>query len=376
MINFTDKRLYAKGICSAQLADPTTGEVLSQSNKFSTGNIQFSANTDPLRAGLGNGIATIIASDSDTQVNFTRADFDLMAKMMAVGGTTSYNAVSPVCQTVEATGTALKADVSRLVPVAQYGYSDIFCYVQEVGAASSYAVGGVPYAIDPATGDITGFTAEAGKQYKVWYFARKASAQVGVVNGAFNGKIVHFTAQIAVYQNVSGKGDKGTRWGWAYLIVPRLYLQPEGANTTGDQSNYDTTNIVGRAINEDADVVSADCDACGGMGTVAYMVLVPDEESDEVAGLAVIGGVVSLETGTSAGANAKLVMKNGELVTPSPASLLKYTLEAGTAAGTTVSANGVVTAGSTAGSGTLTIQYPAEGEAKYTAQAAVEVVDA
>ena len=372
MITFTDKRLYAKGICSAQMQDPSTGEVLSQSDKFSTGNIQFSANTDPLRAGLGNGIATIIASDSDTQVSFTRADFDMMAKMMAVGGTVSYNAISPVCQTVEATGTALKADVSKLVPVAQYGYSTIFCYVQEVGVGSSYAVGGVPYPIDPATGDITGFTAESGKTYKIWYFARKPAAQVGIVNGAFNGRIVHFTAQIAVYQNVSGK-NRGTRWGWAYLIVPRLYLNPDGANTTGDQSNYDTTTITGRAINEDADVISAECDACGGMGTVAYMVLVPDEESDEVAGIAVIGGVVSVAASGTAPVNGKLVMKNGELVTPSPASLLKYTIDAGTATGTTVSADGIVTAGSTQGSGTLTLQYPAEGEAKYTAQAAVEV---
>lgn len=372
MITFTDKRLYAKGICSAQMQDPSTGEVLSQSDKFSTGNIQFSANTDPLRAGLGNGIATIIASDSDTQVNFTRADFDMMAKMMAVGGTVSYNAISPVCQTVEATGTSIAADVSKFVPVAQYGYSTIFCYVQEVGVGSSYAVGGVPYPIDPATGAITGFTAESGKTYKIWYFARKPAAQVGIVNGAFNGRIVHFTAQIAVYQNVSGK-NRGTRWGWLYIIVPRLYLNPDGANTTGDQSNYDTTTITGRAINEDADVISAECDACGGMGTVAYAVLVPDEESDEVAGIAVIGGVVSVAASGTAPVGAKLVMKNGELVTPSPASLLKYTIDAGSATGTTVSADGIVTAGSTQGSGTLTLQYPAEGEAKYTAQAAVEV---
>lgn len=372
MITFTDKRLYAKGICSAQLQDPSTGEVLSQSDKFASGNIQFSANTDPLRAGLGNGIATIIASDSDTQVNFTRADFDMMTKMMAVGGTVSYNAVSPVCQTVEATGAALKADVSKLVPVAQYGYSSIFCYVQEVGTASSYSVGGVPYPINPTTGNITGFTAENGKSYKVWYFAKKPAAQVGIVNGAFNGRIVHFTAQIAVYQNVSGK-NKGTRWGWAYLIVPRLYLNPEGANTTGDQSNYDTTTITGRAINEDAEVISAECDACGGMGTSAYMVLVPDEESDEVAGIAVIGGVVSVAASGTAPVNAKLVMKNGELVTPSPASLLKYTVNAGTATGTTISTDGIVTAGSTQGTGSITIQYPAEGAAKYTAQAVLEV---
>ena len=171
---------------------------------------------------------------------------------------------------------------------------------------------------------------------------------------------------------MSGK-NKGTRWGWAYLIVPRLYLNPEGANTTGDQSNYDTTTITGRAINEDADVISAECDACGGMGTSAYMVLVPDEESDEVAGIAVIGGVVSVAASGTAPVNAKLVMKNGELVTPSPASLLKYTVTAGTATGTTVSTDGIVTAGSTQGTGSIAIQYPAEGAAKYTAQAVLEV---
>ena len=37
MITFTDKRLYPKGICSAQLQDPVTGEILSQSDKFTTG---------------------------------------------------------------------------------------------------------------------------------------------------------------------------------------------------------------------------------------------------------------------------------------------------------------------------------------------------
>lgn len=47
MITFTDKRLYVKGICSAQLQDPSTGEILSQSDKFASGNINFSANTDP-----------------------------------------------------------------------------------------------------------------------------------------------------------------------------------------------------------------------------------------------------------------------------------------------------------------------------------------
>ena len=48
-------------------------------------------------------------------------------------------------------------------------------------------------------------------------------------------------------------------------------------------------------------------------------------------------------------------------------------MTAGTATGTTVSADGIVTAGSTQGTGSITIQYPAEGSAKYTAQAVLEV---
>ena len=96
MIQFTDPKLYVRGTCMAQAADPASGDILFSSNKYQTGNITCSVNADPLRAGLGNGIATIIESDADVQVNFTKADFDMVSKMAAVGGTTTYNAVAPV----------------------------------------------------------------------------------------------------------------------------------------------------------------------------------------------------------------------------------------------------------------------------------------
>ena len=37
MISFTDKKLYVKGTCQANLSDPCTGDVLYSSNKFQTG---------------------------------------------------------------------------------------------------------------------------------------------------------------------------------------------------------------------------------------------------------------------------------------------------------------------------------------------------
>ena len=69
MIRFNDPNLYTRGICSAQFADMTTGDIYFSSNKFQEGNITPSSNSDPLRAGLGNGIATIVESDADIQVN-------------------------------------------------------------------------------------------------------------------------------------------------------------------------------------------------------------------------------------------------------------------------------------------------------------------
>ena len=75
MITFTDKRLYVKGTCSAILSDKNTGDIVYFSDKFQTGNMTTSVTTGEIRAGLGNGIATIIPSDSALNVEFAAADF-------------------------------------------------------------------------------------------------------------------------------------------------------------------------------------------------------------------------------------------------------------------------------------------------------------
>jgi len=130
MIRFTDPRLYVKGTCAAMLTDKSTGDIKYWSDKFQTGNITTSLTEGEIRAGLGNGIAAIIPSDSDLQVEFTAADFSLWAKVAQVGGTLNYNAPTMTCQVVEATSTSLALDVSKGAPVAQLGFSQVRCYVQ------------------------------------------------------------------------------------------------------------------------------------------------------------------------------------------------------------------------------------------------------
>lgn len=375
MIKFTDPRLYVKGTCQVNLADVATGEIKYFSNKFQTNNIQTSATLDPIRGGYGNPIATIIASDADVKVTAVAADFSLWAKMAQVGGTLSYNATVPACQVVTAEGSALTLDVSEGAPVANYGYSDIFCYVQETGVGATIAATGTPYPLNAETGAITGFTAVSGKQYKVWYWVKKASAQVGALSSMFAPGVYHMTAQIAVFSNEgSGSGqNEGTRVGWLYYIIPRLKMGAV-ANLTGDQTTADTTELSGQALAYDEAVISGTCTDCD-MPDLAYYIYAPDDGSSAITGLAVIGGEITVAANGTAQIPVKYVMPDGQLVQP-VYTALKYELASGAPTGASVSESGLITAGSDTGETEVTITYPATGEAVHTCVANVSIVSA
>lgn len=363
MIRFTDPRLYVKGTCAAMLTDKSTGDIKYWSDKFQTGNITTSLTEGEIRAGLGNGIAAIIPSDSDLQVEFTAADFSLWAKVAQVGGTLNYNAPTMTCQVVEATSTSLALDVSKGAPVAQLGFSQVRCYVQEVGKAAPVGVYGTAYPIDADTGEVKDFVAKAGMKYKVWYCVNNAFAQVATISSFFDPAVYHFTAVLAVYANkTTGEKNSGTRVGWLYVIVPSLKLGGN-AGVVGDQTNNDTTSVSGRAVTSDADVVSELCEGCNSGGNVyAYYVYVPDDGADAIQGLAVVGGTVSVATSATAQIPVRFVMRNGELVIPASYSE-GFTYDAsGAPEGTTVSDAGLITAGATAGDFDVAVTYDNGGE--------------
>lgn len=373
MINFTDDRLYVKGTCNVICEDVTNGNVVYQTNKMSTGNITPSTSLNEIRAGLGNPIAAMIPSDSQLQVDFEAADFQLWAKAAQLGASVSYSAPVPQCQTVTATGETLTIDVTDGVPVAELGETQARAYVQRVGAASLMAMDGAAYNI-AADGVISDFVAETGVQYKVWYFIEKASAQKAVISSFIDPKVVRFIAQIAVYSNRSGgSASQGTRVGWLYYTIPYLKLQAD-ATVTGDQNNNDTTKISGQAIAYEPSTVTATCADCDS-STLGYIVYVPDEAADAIQGLAVVGGVVELPVNTTKQIPVRLVMADGSLVVPSSYSN-NFTYEVGSGfTAATVDANGVLTAGGTPGEGEVTITYAGD-EGTYTCVANVSVTSA
>lgn len=347
MITFTDNRLYAKGTCNVILSDVTTGDIYYQDNKTSTGSITPSTNLNEIRAGLGNPIAAMIPSDSSIAVDFDSAAFSLWAKAAQMGAAFGYGAPVPKCQIVTATGASLSINTEDGVPVAKLGASSPICFVQEVGASSFMMVDGSAYPID-ATGAISGFTAESGKTYKVWYDVQNTSAQIATISSLIDPKVVRFEAQIAVYSNLSGGSTQGTRVGWIYLTIPFLKLQGDAA-ISGDQGQNDTTKISGQAIAYDPDVVSSVCSDCD-TSTLAYYVYAPDDAASNITGLAVVGGVVEVPAGGSAQIPVRFVAGDGSLVVPTDYSALTY--ESSSTEVATVDASGVVTAVGAAGTST------------------------
>lgn len=369
MISFTDDRLYAKGTCNVICSDVNTGDVLYQSNKVTTGSITPSVNLNEIRAGLTNPIATMIPSDSSLQVDFEAADFQIWAKAAQMGAALSYGAPVQTCQVLTADSTSLAIDITDGVPAAPFGYASPFCFVQTVGAESKLLNDGVAYPIS-AEGTISNFVATAGTQYKVTYYVQKVGARKAVISSFIDPKVVRFEAQIAVYSNRGGTSE-GTRVGWIYYTIPYLKLQAD-ATITGDQSTNDTTKISGQALAYDASVVSAQCSDCDA-STLAYLVYVPDDASEEILGIAVIGGAIEVVTNQTAQLKPYIVMADKSIVVPTDyADGFAYAMTTAIS-GTTVSDSGLITAGSTAGNGEATITYTV-GSKEYTCPVNVTVV--
>lgn len=362
MISFTDRKLYVKGTCVAQFADPSTGEILYSSNKFQSTGISAETDLGEIRAGLSNGIAAIIPSNSALSVNFTAADFNLYAKAMQIGATVQYGVPAPTCEVLTASGTTLTLEMPNGAPVAQVGYAKIFGYVQTVGQESKVAIDGVPYEINPTTGEIQGFHATSGTQYKVWYFVRKASAQMATISSLFDPKVVSFTAQMAVYANDGGGANNtGSRVGWLYVIIPRLKFDGTGGGLDGDQQTASTQSFTGQALSMDELVVSGTCSDCDA-GVFAHYIYVEDAGASVFEGLAVVGGVVSLPISSTAQIPVRLVAQNGELVQVGDTTTgWTYTLK-GAPTGTNVSASGLITSGSTPGDCSCVVTYENGGD--------------
>lgn len=374
MITFTDPRLFAQGIGTAIMTDLTTGDVKYFSDKFQDGNITASSDDGIVNAGIGNGPVIMIPSNSNVSVAVTAGDYNEYAKAAAVGGAITYGAPVMTCQSVTASGTSLSISVADATPVAGPGMESIVCYVQEVGAPSTVATGGVAYALNPSTGAITGFTATNGKTYQVSYYVSQANASMTTITTNMKGEVVRFVLQRPVYTNLNPATNKGDLAGMLYEIIPRLQLMPDGASNNGNQTSPTTTGITGRAMTYDPEVITAGCTECQMNGApLMYRVYVPCDNTQGIDGIiGIVGGTVTITAGGTAQL-APAVIVNGKLSYSVPASDFAYESSA-TGVATVGASTGTISA-VTAGDCEVTVTYTV-GDTTFTDFVNVSVVSA
>lgn len=360
MIQLNNKYLYAKGTCNVVVADIKTGNIDYQSNKVQTSQLTTSVNMNEVRAGLGNAIAIQLPSDSAINLELTAADFSLKTRAMQIGSTVTYNAASPACEVITASGTTLSIDPS-VTPVAPQGFSKVICYVNDGVSDDSTA-----YKID-SSNNVVGFTATNGQTYKVFYWVNNASAQQVTAYSVFAPAVKHVTIQIAVYSNENASSaQQSSLAGWLYCIIPRMQFSAK-ADTDGSQTGNVTSVLSGTALTYDPESSEAICTDCG-LSELAYWVYVPNGSAlQSVQSIAVIGGGLNLVVGNTAQLPVRFMMEDGSLIVPDY-SLMDYTSASTSVA--TVSTTGVVTA---AGAGNTTISVALASDSTKTASVPVVV---
>lgn len=353
-MRFNKKYLYVKFTKEVTLSDPATGEVWYYSDKPTESAVNTSVNMGEIRAGVSNPIVSIIPSDTNVTVDITAADFDLAMRAYQSGGKHGYGASTLICVDVTAASSTLTIPETAGTPVAGQGFDSAFAYVQEIGAASSVSGDGAPYAIDGSR-NITGFSATSGKKYKIWFWVNKATTEYATLTSKFDPAIANCRLVQPVFANDSGTpGKTDTQIGNLITIIPYLKLGGN-AGVTGSSSNNSTTSVSGTAIAYDDAVVEEGCSGCGESGAdLAYYLYVPCDDSGLIEGLVFVGGAIEVAKSSVTQLQPYLVV-GGSLVKPDPA-FMAYTMSTAIT-GTSVSNAGVLTAGSTAGSGEVTATY-------------------
>lgn len=337
MVNLNNQYLYAKGTCDVVVRDIVTGDVDYQSNKVQTNQFTTTADMGAIQAGIGNTTAINIPHNSAVNLTLTNADFSMEARAMQVGAGIAYNGVGPVCEVL--TGTNGVLTVTEM-PAAPYGYNINICNVVESGAVNAP---GTAYVIDAATKQVQGFTAVAGKSYTVTYFSENAVNKYFNISARFTPAIKHVTVHIAVYSAAGAQSaTQGTQVGDLYIIVPRMQFSGK-ADVDGSQTNAVTTDLSGTALTYD-DAVAAGACSCAATSGLAQVLYVPvADTTDDIVGLAIIGGVIALTAGDEAQVPVKYVMKNGTLVNPDYTALT-YTIPTAGQSYAEVSETGLITA--------------------------------
>lgn len=369
VITLGNPNLFLKGIAELTFMDPSTGNIIGFDNVGSDAAVTSSVNLQEVAGGLGNALVGVFPDTVRLTGTYTSQAFSLETRQLITGGTLAYNAVSPVCETITASGTTLT--VSK-TPAKHYGQSaadtNAWCYVKPQGAAT---YPGTNYEINIGTKTVVNFAADANQTYEVYYFAQNASAQSLEIPDVFNPTNVTVSIKYGVYAKQNNAVTGGTLQGWLYVIVPRAILNGD-AGVSANQTTNATTDNSWMALSPDSSgLTCSDCTSSG--NGLAYYVYVPcGDAAAGVMALAVPGGGISVAVSQTKQIPVKYVMPDDTLAQPTYTDLTYSSAATSTA---TVTSAGVVS-GVAAGNTTVTITLTKADSTTLTTTCAVTVTSA
>lgn len=333
--NFGDPRMFVVGT-ELTMYEPSTGNVVGYDNVGTEGAINYTFDFTEVTGGMQNKLVGLIPHSTRLSGSYTSQAFSLAHRALLSGGTLSYNAVAPVCETITASGTTLT--VTQTPARAQLqDASDTYawCYVRPHGAASYE---GVNYGVDMSTKEVQNFTATASAQYDVFYFTEWTSAEQLALPDAANPSVVSLKQKWAVYAEQNGSRAQGTLQGYLYVFVSRVMLEGD-AGMNGNQTTNSTTTYSWRALSGHDNMPV--CDSCDNPANdFAYYVYVPcGDEAERVADIVVVGGDMTIPVGTDVQLNIRYIMKDGITAEPDYSALTYNSATTGVA---TINASGVV----------------------------------
>lgn len=363
---FHPEELFSKGIVYAEFFDPATDDLLGYSRYVADFSLAGSMNNGEVEAGPGNALVMMIPDSARLNVTATTADSALNNMALAVGGALSYNGTVETTIAITASGSTLLL-ANAVAPLG--GQNDAVCYIlTSTGSdrADVEAASGIAHAVEG--GAIQDFEAVNGATYCVKYFHNNSSAQKLTVPSMFAPKVVRAHFAVNCYAKKTG-GDvlSSSLFKIRHYVFP-YYFFTNPMEDTLSQTATGTVNLSGTCLTYQEAASEGVCNVDTN-GIYGYVV---DEYVGENTSTVAVDGIyfIGLGTGASLVKDTTMVLPVKYSVNGQLTSISDYSQVTFTAATSVVSFDDshdpTMTAGSSAGSTTVTVSVTTPAGKTYT----------
>lgn len=345
-----------------------TSELLFKSQTLIDSSIETTISNEDARAGKGNKLQFVYYHTAEFNIKLTDQQWNMELLAPSIGSTIQANGIRQVSETV--TVTSNSGTVTTGTPVnSAFVTGAVMGFVEDKdGNTTEVVFTGSTFA--PKSGSIADGT------YCVTFNVQDTNTKYMEVDANLVPSIVRIVMKAQLGASESGKADSSSSViGEIEVEVPTVQLNPSALTLQMTSSGISNTPLSGRALAY-SNSTSGGCTSTEIYAQIKETIYGQEPYSDLKA-FVVTNSDIEIVKGTgTATVNCLVIPVTGAPYAPTQG--LTFSIEEGTATGTTVNATtGVVTAGDTAGTAvvTATLSNGATVPTTWTATANVEVTN-